>query len=89
MTASPLARAICCEGAPCMRPDSCDAAREYRVPISPARAAAAVERLLCERWAQTRARGALEAPPAAFGGASGSPAHESVDNALNLGHKDV
>jgi hypothetical protein len=34
-----------------MRPDSCDAGREYRVPISPTRAAAAVERLLCERWA--------------------------------------
>jgi hypothetical protein len=43
MTASPLAKAICCEGAPCMRPDSCDAGRHSR-------AAAAVERLLCERW---------------------------------------
>jgi len=51
MTASPLAKAICCEGQPCMRPDACDAGREYRVPVSPTRAAAAVERLLCERWA--------------------------------------
>jgi len=54
MTASPLAKAICCEGAPCMRPESCDAGREYRVPISPTRAAAAVERLLCERWAAAK-----------------------------------
>jgi len=53
MTASALARAICCEGQPCMRPESCDAGKPWRVPISPTRAAAAVERLLCERWAQT------------------------------------
>ena len=46
MTASALARAICCEGNPCMRPDSCDAGREYRVPISPVKAAAAVLALL-------------------------------------------
>jgi len=40
--------------------------------------------LLCATWAQTRARGALEAPPAGFEGVAGSPALESVDNALNL-----
>jgi hypothetical protein len=60
MTASALARAICCEGAPCMRPERCDAGREYRVPISPARAAAAVERLLCDRWAATKERACEE-----------------------------
>jgi hypothetical protein len=69
---SPLARAICCEGQPCIRPDSCDAGKPWRVPISPTRAAAAVERLLCERWAQTRACGGSEGAPEGFDGAPGS-----------------
>jgi hypothetical protein len=53
MNPSALARAICCEGQPCLRPERCDAGQNYRVPISPTRAAADVERLLCERWSQT------------------------------------
>lgn len=45
-----LAKAICCEGQPCLKPDACDAGREYRVPISPHKAAMAVRALLCEAW---------------------------------------
>jgi hypothetical protein len=46
----PLARAICCEGQPCIRPEACDANREYRVPVSPTKAAEAVRVLLCQQW---------------------------------------
>lgn len=46
----PLAVAICCEGKPCMRPEACDANREYRVPVSPKKAAAVVRKMLCQQW---------------------------------------
>lgn len=49
-----LARTICCEGKPCMKPEACDAAREYRVTVSPMKAAEAVSRLLCREWAEHR-----------------------------------
>ncbi len=45
-----IARAICCEGQPCMRPEACDAGKEHRVPVNPRKAAKAVHRLLCEAW---------------------------------------
>lgn len=45
-----LARTICCEGGPCIRPESCDALRPDRVSICPRRSAEAVQRLLCERY---------------------------------------
>jgi hypothetical protein len=50
MTPTPLERAICCEGAPCIRPEACDAGKPGRVPICPRKAAAAVTALLCEAW---------------------------------------
>jgi hypothetical protein len=50
MTPDSLAVAICCEGKPCLRPEACDAHREYRVPVSPTKAAEAVRALLCHRW---------------------------------------
>lgn len=59
MTIPELARAICCEGQPCMKPDACDAMREYRVPVSPQKAAHAVSRLLCREWAQHRPAGPM------------------------------
>ena len=50
MTNEDLARAICCEGQPCIRPEACDAIREYRVPVSPTKSAEAVRVLLCQQW---------------------------------------
>jgi hypothetical protein len=72
MTASPLAKAICCEGQPCMRPESCDAGKPWRVPISPEKAAEAVRALVRAWIAQTRACGGSEGAPAGFEGAPGS-----------------
>ena len=42
-----------------MKPDACDAMREYRVPVSPQKAAHAVSRLLCREWAQHRPAGPM------------------------------
>lgn len=54
-----IAKAICCEGAPCCKPEACDAGREYRVPISPHKAAKAVRELLCREWAQHKPAGPM------------------------------
>ena len=59
MTLNELAEVICCEGHPCVKPEACDKAREYRVPVNPMKAAAAVSRLLCEEWAQHRPAGPM------------------------------
>lgn len=59
MTTADLAKVICCEGAACLRPDACDAGREYRVPVSPRRAAEAVHARLCEAWKQYRGVGPM------------------------------
>ena len=58
MTLNELAEVICCEGKPCMMPEACDKAREYRVPVNPMKAAAAVSQLLCLEWAR-RGGGAI------------------------------
>lgn len=54
-----IAKAICCEGQPCLKPDACDAGREYRVPVSPHKAALAVRALLCREWASHRPAGPM------------------------------
>jgi len=58
LTLNELAAVICCEGKPCMKPEACDKAREFRVPVSPMKAAEAVSRLLCREWAR-RGEGAI------------------------------
>ena len=75
MTLNELAAVICCEGKPCMKPEACDKAREYRVPVNPMKAAEAVSRLLCEEWAR-RGEGAIpkqEQRPARAAGCSNEP----------------
>lgn len=59
LTTADLAKVICCEGAECMKPNSCDAGREFRVPISPHRAAEAVRVALCREWANHRPAGPM------------------------------
>lgn len=59
LTTSDLARVICCEGGACIKPEACDAHREYRVTVSPAKAAAAVHRLLCAEWRKYRNTGPM------------------------------
>lgn len=62
MNPTDLARVICCEGTPCMRPESCDATKRGRVPVSPMAAANAVHRLYCDQWrAQSASRGPMSA----------------------------
>jgi len=59
LTLNEFAEAICCEGQPCMKPEACDKAREYRVPVNPMKAARAVTQLLCREWAQHRPAGPM------------------------------
>lgn len=42
-----------------MKPEACDKAREYRVPVNPMKAARAVTQLLCREWAQHRPAGPM------------------------------
>jgi hypothetical protein len=59
LTLIELAEVICCEGKPCMKPEACDKAREFRVPVHPMKAARAVTQLLCREWAQHRPAGPM------------------------------
>ncbi|CAB4147484.1 hypothetical protein UFOVP504_29 [uncultured Caudovirales phage] len=68
MTLIELAEVICCEGKPCMKPEACDKAREYRVPVSPMKAAEAVSRLVCREWAQHRSAGPMSVTRVLEGG---------------------
>lgn len=75
MTLNELAEVICCEGHPCIKPKACDKAREFRVPVSPMKAAKAVSQLLCEEWAR-RGDGAIpkrEQRPARAAGFDNEP----------------
>lgn len=59
MTTSDLAKVICCEGQDCLKPDACDAGREFRVPISPHKAAEAVRVAMVKDWQTYRGTGPM------------------------------